>query len=84
MLVQEYSGSTDSPHRIVCVSPTPPGYTSRASNTSTLDCSLVALDMNSDSRTPEIDDLAFCSPHVPVSTESNAPKEQFAVSDRLY
>ena len=39
----------------------------------------MALDVGSDIGTPEIDDSAFCSPHVPVSTESNITKEQFAV-----
>ena len=81
VLVKEYSATVGSPHRM-CFSPTPLVRTSqgsRGSNTSTLDCSLVALDLGSDTGTTEVDDSAFCSPYVPVSMESSSPKEQFAV-----
>ena len=78
MLVKEYSDTMASPPRM-CFSPTPlvrTSQSSRGSNTSTLDCSLVALDLSSDTGNLEVDDSAFCSPHVP---ENSNTKEQFAV-----
>jgi hypothetical protein len=77
-LVKEYSPTVGSPHR-VCFSPTPlvrMSQSSRGSNASTLDCSLVALDLESNT---EIDDSAFCLPSVPLSTESTTHKERFVV-----
>ena len=76
--VKECYPTTDSPYR-TCFTPTPlvrTSQSSRGSNTSTLDCSLVALDLESNT---EFDDSAFCSPHVPMSAESTNPKEQFVV-----
>ena len=78
ILVKEYCPTVGSP-RHTCFSPTPlvrTSQSSRGSNVSTLDCSLVALDLESNT---EVDDSAFCSPHVPMSTESTTPKEQFVV-----
>ena len=82
MLVKEFCAAEGSP-RHISFSPTPLVHTSqslRGSNASTLDCSLVALDIGSDTGATEVDDSAFCSPYVPVLTESNTPKEHVAVS----
>ena len=81
MLVKEYSATVVSP-RHVCSSPTPlvrTSQSSRGSNASTLDCSLVALDVSGDTGALDVDDSAFCSPHVPMLIENSTPKEQFAV-----
>ena len=81
VLVKEFSMTMGSP-RHVSFSPTShgrPSQTSRGSTTSTLDCSLVALELGNDTGTPEVDDSAFSSPYVPVLPETNTTKEAFAV-----